>query len=83
MKKTTKILAAAAVCGCMVTPVPADEGNTVTITYTVASSYTFVIPDYFTTAENAEYTVEIGENPIIPYGPQYEWNTSCTIPDEE
>ena len=83
MKKTTKILAVAAVCGCMVTPVPADEGNTVTITYTVASSYTFVIPDCFTTAENAEYTVEIGENPIIPYGSQCEWNTSCTIPDEE
>lgn len=82
MKKTTKILAAA-VCGCMVTPVHADEGNTVTITYTVASSYTFVIPDCFTTAENAEYTVEIGKNPIIPYGSQYEWNTSCTIPDEE
>ena len=54
----------------MVTPVHADEGNTVTITYTVASSYTFVIPDSFTTAENAEYTVEIGENPIIPYGSQ-------------
>ena len=82
MKKTTKILAAA-VCGCMVTPVHADEGNTVTITYTVASSYTFVIPDSFTTAENAEYTIEIGKNPIIPYGSQYEWNTSCTIPDEE
>ena len=63
--------------------VHADEGNTVTITYTVASSYTFVIPDCFTTTENAEYTVEIGENPIIPYGSQYEWNTSCTIPDEE
>lgn len=83
MKKTTKILAVAAVCGCMVTPVHADEGNTVTITYTVASSYTFVIPDSFTTAENAEYTVEIGKNPIIPYGSQYEWNTCCTIPDEE
>lgn len=82
MKKTTKILAAA-VCGCMVTPVYADEGNTVTITYTVASSYMFVIPDSFTTAENAEYTVEIGENPIIPYGSQREWNTSCTILDEE
>ncbi|MGM9942166.1 MAG: hypothetical protein ACI32N_09305 [Bulleidia sp.] len=68
MKKTTEMIAAAAMFACMVTPVHADNEGTVTITHTVNTSYVITIPASFTIADHSVYTVKIGENPVIPYG---------------